>query len=79
MFAAAFDVVCDELSSPDFDQMVGAHEADVAFLSELLNNTVVQSLIKVSLFRISSLSVQLHTCAVDSTVDQSQRQRRITV
>ena len=47
VFSAAFDMVVETLSSPTFEQAVGAKGSDVAFLSELLNNTVVQSLIKV--------------------------------
>ena len=47
LFVAAFDTVVETLSSPSFEQAVGARGSDVAFLSELLNNTVVQSLIRV--------------------------------
>ena len=46
----AFDTVVETLSSPSFEQSVGAKGSDIAFLSELLNNTVVQSLIKVRVF-----------------------------
>ncbi|ESN94010.1 hypothetical protein HELRODRAFT_186050 [Helobdella robusta] len=44
--ADAFELVCDNLNSPNFESSVGANEDDVTFLSDLLNNIVVYGLVQ---------------------------------
>ena len=43
----AFDALCDNLNSPAFESAVGASDDDINFLSNLMNSTVLQSLIQV--------------------------------
>ena len=48
--SVAFDVVCENLSSPSFEHAVGAHDSDIAFLSEFMNSALMQSLVRVGCF-----------------------------
>ena len=45
-------MVCENLSSPTFETAVGAKDNDMTFLAELMNNTIVQSLVKVRMLII---------------------------
>ena len=46
-FAEALEAVLERLNSPSFEKQVGAKENDIAFLSDFMNDPVVQSLIEV--------------------------------
>ncbi|KAI0230188.1 MAGUK p55 subfamily member 6, partial [Lamellibrachia satsuma] len=43
----AFDALCDNLNSPAFESAVEANDEDINFLSQLMNSTVLQSLVQV--------------------------------
>jgi len=45
--AAALESLCESLSSPTFKHSVGARDAEIAFIAELMNNTINQSLMKI--------------------------------
>ncbi len=47
VYSDALDLVCESLNSPTFEGTTKAKEADLDFLSDLLNNPVVQSLVEV--------------------------------
>ncbi len=61
----ALDTVVENINSPGFENSVGAKDADVAFLSELMNNTVVQSLIKVCIVMSKSF---MHVKSVSTVI-----------
>lgn len=42
----AFEFICENLCSPTFERNIGAHDSDITFLSEFLNRTVMQTLVK---------------------------------
>ena len=50
----------ESINSPSFEQAVGAQGSDIEFLSELLNNTVVQSLIRVCMVHSSLWKMRGH-------------------
>jgi len=42
---AAFEYVCETLSSPTFEAAVGGNERDIAFLTDFMNNIITSSLV----------------------------------
>ena len=48
IIVAALEVVLEKLNTPAFEKSVKAKESDIAFLSEFMNDPVLQSLIEVN-------------------------------
>ena len=48
IYLEALDLLCDHLDTPAFKNSVGAKDRDINFLSEIMNNTVTQSVVRVS-------------------------------
>ena len=46
-FSAAFEILCENLNSPSFENAVGANGDDVTFLSDLMNSLIVHGLVQV--------------------------------
>jgi len=55
---AAFERLCENLNSPAFERSVGADAEEISFLSRLMNDPVVQSVVGV---RIPTWAIDLTT------------------
>ena len=55
----AFDALCDNLNSPAFESAVEANDEDINFLSQLMNSTILQSLVQVGLNNIPGMHLRV--------------------